>query len=216
MICVCLCSCLQENVNRLKAYKSNLVVFPRARNAKKPKVRHVSGQRGQPSCVVCSQRCDSRCSNSNGVAAAAAVEPVWQWLGMAIPSCVTYQGSLRCTAVVSNVVMYIQRHTRRCSSSSRSNGMAAAAAAAAAARFTAQLPQLCGGGRSASCMVPDSDGAVTAMHQTPKRPESHRHTITRVACWCASATFSSSPGLQARPPAAHLLSCTDTQLVDLC
>jgi hypothetical protein len=33
----------QENVNRLKAYKSNLVVFPRARNAKKPKV----GRAGQ-------------------------------------------------------------------------------------------------------------------------------------------------------------------------
>jgi hypothetical protein len=29
---------LQENVNRLKAYKSNLVVFPRHRNSKKPKV----------------------------------------------------------------------------------------------------------------------------------------------------------------------------------
>lgn len=33
---------LQENVNRLKAYKSNLVIFPRHRNAKKPKV----GQQG--------------------------------------------------------------------------------------------------------------------------------------------------------------------------
>lgn len=31
----------QENVNRLKAYKSNLVVFPRHRNAKKPKVRTI-------------------------------------------------------------------------------------------------------------------------------------------------------------------------------
>lgn len=29
---------LQENVNRLKGYKSNLVVFPRHRNSKKPKV----------------------------------------------------------------------------------------------------------------------------------------------------------------------------------
>jgi hypothetical protein len=29
-------------VNRLKAYKSNLVVFPRARNAKKPKVRVIT------------------------------------------------------------------------------------------------------------------------------------------------------------------------------
>lgn len=38
--CLPLLRILQENVNRLKAYKSNLVVFPRARNAKKPKVRH--------------------------------------------------------------------------------------------------------------------------------------------------------------------------------
>lgn len=33
---------LQENVNRLKAYKSNLVVFPRHRNTKKPKVGHTA------------------------------------------------------------------------------------------------------------------------------------------------------------------------------
>jgi large subunit ribosomal protein L13e len=35
---------LQENVNRLKAYKSNLVVFPRARNAKKPKAMDASAE----------------------------------------------------------------------------------------------------------------------------------------------------------------------------
>lgn len=49
----------QENVNRLKAYKSNLVVFPRARNAKKPKVgraglQEPSGQEGDSWVVICS------------------------------------------------------------------------------------------------------------------------------------------------------------------
>jgi len=33
---------LQENVNRLKAYKSNLLIFPRHRNEKKPKAMDVS------------------------------------------------------------------------------------------------------------------------------------------------------------------------------
>eukprot|EP00879_Flechtneria_rotunda_P000168 GHRR01000238.1.p1 GENE.GHRR01000238.1~~GHRR01000238.1.p1 ORF type:complete len:211 (+),score=62.11 GHRR01000238.1:137-769(+) len=38
---------LQENVNRLKAYKSNLVVFPRHRNAKKPKALDASAEERQ-------------------------------------------------------------------------------------------------------------------------------------------------------------------------
>lgn len=42
-VSVCVSVCVQENVNRLKAYKSNLVVFPRHRNSKKPKVRGGQG-----------------------------------------------------------------------------------------------------------------------------------------------------------------------------
>lgn len=38
---------LQENVNRLKAYKSNLVVFPRHRNSKKPKAMDGSAEECQ-------------------------------------------------------------------------------------------------------------------------------------------------------------------------
>jgi large subunit ribosomal protein L13e len=38
---------LQENVNRLKAYKSNLVVFPRHRNSKKPKAMDASAEECQ-------------------------------------------------------------------------------------------------------------------------------------------------------------------------
>jgi hypothetical protein len=38
----CADALLQENVNRLKAYKSNLLIFPRHRNIKKPKAMDAS------------------------------------------------------------------------------------------------------------------------------------------------------------------------------